>query len=225
MSRLKKGRRFNLGYALGELLLITLGIYLAFALNNWNESRKEGKLEQFYLNKLLTDVERDIAQLEWHLQIDSSHIAGARVLDALLAQGRSVDRDSLKSFLNAFNVNPSFRMADFSYRSLLQSGDYRILRSDSLRNELDRFYLELMPGVIITEEYYRNRLNEKYFPIKESVYMARSQEFINIDRLFDPVFRDNVYVLPAYIRQEMSQLELTLEAARQLSEGIRQQLR
>lgn len=222
--RNRRDKKFSWGGAFRELVLITLGIYLAFALNNWGESRKEREAETFYLSNLLADVDRSITQLEFHLRIDSSQLSGARVLDGLLAQGRRVDRDSLRNYLNAFNTNPRFRMNNYSYQSLLQSGDYRIIQSDSLRNQLDRFFLQLLQGVITTEGYYIDRLDAHYYPVKESVYMARSNEFVNIDRLFDPVFKDNVYVLPAYIRQEMSHLKVTLDAAYALKEQIKKQL-
>lgn len=224
MRSSRNNKRFSWVGALRELVLITMGIYLAFALNNWGESRKERDLEKFYLGNLLTDVDRSIVQLERHLRMDSFQLKGARALDGLLAQGRRADRDSLRDYLNSFNANPRFRTNDYSYRSLLQSGDYRIIRSDSLRNQLDQFFLELLEGVIITEDYYIDRLYKHYYPIKESVYMARSNEFINIDRLFDPVFKDNVFTLPAFIRQEMGQLEVTLDAAYLLKEQLERYL-
>lgn len=222
--RSSRNKKFSWGAALRELILITLGIYLAFALNNWGESRKERETESFYLGNLLADVDRSIRQLEYHLQMDSSQLSGALMLDALLAQGNRVDRDSLRNYLNSFNTNPRFRMNNYSYQSLLQSGDYRIIRSDSLRNQLDQFFLQLLVGVITTEGYYLDRLNEHYYPVKESVYVVRSNQFINLDRLFDPVFTDNVFVLPDYIRQEMRQLKVTLDAAYSLKEQIEKEL-
>ena len=220
MSRFRGEKKFSLRYAIGELVLITLGIYLAFAVNNWNEGRKELGLEQFYLTNLLADVERSIRQLERHQGLSTSQLEAAGILDGLLAQGSRVDRDSLRSYLNAFNTNPRFRVSNYSYQSLLQSGDYRIIRSDSLRNTLDRYFLELLPGVVTTEGYYLDRLDVHYYPVKESVYMARSNEFININRLFDPVFKDNVFALPAYIRQELSHIKAALEAGYALAEVV-----
>ncbi|GAB5523569.1 MAG: hypothetical protein Roseis2KO_14410 [Roseivirga sp.] len=222
--RNSSNKKFSWGAALRELILITLGIYLAFALNNWGESRKEREAEAFYLGNLLADVDRSISQLEYHLRIDSSQLSGAIMLDGLLAQGRNVDRDSLRNYLNSFNTNPRFRMNNFSYQSLLQSGDYRIIRSDGLRNQLDQFFLQYLEGVITTEGYYIDRLNDHYFPVKESVYVVRSNEFRNIDRLFDPGFKDHAYVLPDYIRQEMRQLKVTLDVAYALKEQIVKEL-
>ena len=220
MSRLRDGRKFSWRYAFGELILITLGIYLAFTVNNWSEARKEDKLEQFYLDNLLGDIDRCIQQLHWHRVLIETHRNGALGLDKLLAQGNKASQDSLTIYLNSFNVNPKFSIYNASYQSILQSGDYRVIENEDLRKDLDRFYLELMPGVVTVEGYYHERLDQHYFPVKESVYMARSQSFINKERLFDPIFRDNVFVLPAYIDQEERQLKQALEAAQEIKKLI-----
>jgi len=43
-------------YALGEIVLVVVGILIALSINNWNEDRKEGDLELEYLERILTDL-------------------------------------------------------------------------------------------------------------------------------------------------------------------------
>ncbi len=221
MTTNKNKKRLNQLFKLvTELALITLGIYLALFINNWNESKKEQELEQFYLNNLLTDVDRSISSLQRHWILDSVQLIGAKRLDQLLDEGHNVDMDSLRIYLNFFNTNPRFEIPNFSYQALLQSGDYQVIRNKELRHAMDEFFLDLLSGVVITEGYYIDRLNEYYFPVKETVYMAKSNSFINIERLFHPVFKENVYALPAYINQEMRQIKRALEASQKLRKDI-----
>jgi len=56
-------RRYLL-YALGEGTLVVLGIFIALQLNNWNETRKGRILEKTYLQRIIGDLEADIANLE-----------------------------------------------------------------------------------------------------------------------------------------------------------------
>lgn len=58
---LSEGKLKNyLAYALGEILLVMIGILLALQLNNWNEERKEQiKLDKI-LETVLIDFERDL---------------------------------------------------------------------------------------------------------------------------------------------------------------------
>ena len=201
---------------LRELFLLTLGIYLALVINNWNEDRKDRNAEQFYLTKVLEDVNRSIANLEFHLALNENQLQGAKRLDQLLDQGNLVNKDSLKIYLNSFNRNPRFQNANYSYQSLLQSGDYPLIKNRNLRTALDEFYLNDIPNVIITESYYLDRLHQHFFPVKEQVYLGKLDAFLEIERLFDPIFREHVFVLPPFIQQEMNQIKGALVAGRQL---------
>ncbi len=44
MSENKTGKYFK--YAIGEIVLVVLGILIALQINNWNEQRKQRKLEE-----------------------------------------------------------------------------------------------------------------------------------------------------------------------------------
>ena len=42
-------------YAIGEIILVVIGILIALQFNNWNESRKENILAKNYYKRLLSD--------------------------------------------------------------------------------------------------------------------------------------------------------------------------
>ena len=51
-----------LKYAIGEIVLVMIGILLALQVNNWNEVKKERKLEDEYLEKITLNIKDDINQ-------------------------------------------------------------------------------------------------------------------------------------------------------------------
>ena len=53
-----------LGYAIGEIALIIIGIMLALQLNNWNEDRKAQIEFEIYVDQLEADVRTAIANVE-----------------------------------------------------------------------------------------------------------------------------------------------------------------
>lgn len=53
-----------LTYALGEILLIVVGIMLALQLNNWNEDRKDQKAEMALLKSMRVVLENDRGLIE-----------------------------------------------------------------------------------------------------------------------------------------------------------------
>ena len=52
-----------LRYAVGEILLVVIGILIALQINNWNQNQKERKLENEYYCRLLEDAIQDKEQI------------------------------------------------------------------------------------------------------------------------------------------------------------------
>lgn len=50
-------------YAIGEILLVVIGILLALQINEWNNQRKDLNFEKQYLNRLLQDLYQDSVDL------------------------------------------------------------------------------------------------------------------------------------------------------------------
>ena len=54
-----KFRKYLL-YAIGEIVLVVIGILIALQINNWNEDRKERIVEKKIYENLLSDIKEDI---------------------------------------------------------------------------------------------------------------------------------------------------------------------
>ena len=65
MSENKTGRYFK--YAMGEIILVVIGILIALQINNWNERQKKGQLQNEYKSSLMIDYTKDTLQLNRHL--------------------------------------------------------------------------------------------------------------------------------------------------------------
>lgn len=50
-------------YAIGEIVLVVIGILIALSINNWNEEQKRGKLKNAYRNSLVNDLSLDTLML------------------------------------------------------------------------------------------------------------------------------------------------------------------
>ncbi len=64
-----------LRYAIGEIVLVVIGILIALSINNWNEYRKERLLEYGMLDKISENILEDIRQYERRVAGDSMIIA------------------------------------------------------------------------------------------------------------------------------------------------------
>jgi len=58
-----------LTYAIGEIILVVIGILIALSINNWNENRKNQNLVSIYKSELLNDLELDVYHFKYHLSL------------------------------------------------------------------------------------------------------------------------------------------------------------
>ena len=61
LEKNKTGKYFK--YAIGEIILVVIGILIALQINNWNESNKKNKLKTSYITSLIDDYTKDTIQL------------------------------------------------------------------------------------------------------------------------------------------------------------------
>ena len=53
-----------LKYAIGEILLVVIGILIALQINNWNEHRKIKNEERALLTDIITNLKRDSTSIQ-----------------------------------------------------------------------------------------------------------------------------------------------------------------
>ena len=126
-----------LTYAVGEILLIIIGIMLALQLNNWNEDRKAEVEFELYLAQLKGDVE--LAIREARFRVSSSERRRAQtitVLEQLLApEGQAVDSEAFERALDGLG---KFALRDFNlgfFGQLLEGNLDAISRDRALTHE------------------------------------------------------------------------------------------
>lgn len=130
-------------YAIGEIVLVVLGILIALQINNWNEERKSKILGNNYTKLVYKDLQNDILKIEGILKIlHNQYEAGIEVLTIIDAE-KPGTYDTIR--LN-YNINWVLTTGIFPDRGentwdgLKISGDQAIIRNDSLTGLLNAFY-------------------------------------------------------------------------------------
>ena len=83
-------------YAIGEIVLVVVGILIALQINTWNEERKERVLEKNYLESLLIDLNRDRIQLSWRIETLEWHV---KMRNYML---ENVEENDIEKFLDYY---------------------------------------------------------------------------------------------------------------------------
>jgi hypothetical protein len=123
-----------LKYALGEILLVMIGILLALQVNNWNEERKIQADEQQLLASLKTDLTISLKQIERKIYA-TNHIQYKDSTTLILIKERniSIDIDSLMNLLTGYNAPPTFDPESGTINEIINSGKSNIISNLDLR--------------------------------------------------------------------------------------------
>ncbi len=153
-------------YAIGEIILVVIGILIALQVNNWNENRKARDEERVLTESIKKDLKADVANLKYFLTImDSTY-------GILKNQSKTVNRisnnlDSLIHFVKNEIYIPVYTFNGFNnntYESMKTSGKLDVL-SEAIKPSL--YELSILQNTSFKE--HQGFLNDYYDEIENLV--------------------------------------------------------
>jgi hypothetical protein len=139
--------RLDWKYFVGELLIVTLGVFIALALDSWNDTRMELRLEDEILDRLISDIEADTTVFAtWSERLEDK-LAALDQVSATLSDPNSEIGDSL-SFLRAIVVGSQYGwdqpgLSRTTFDELVSSGSLGLIGDPRMRRQLvDYYYLD-----------------------------------------------------------------------------------
>jgi len=166
-----------LKYAIGEIVLVVIGILIALQINTWNDSKKEKREEELIIKNLNLEFQKNKKELQFFIHHHDSILDATKTIMSLIG----ADDDVLKSHnidsliaqsMDYWKYNPSQSVVS----DLVSSGKLNLISSSDLR-------------VLIFD--WSSKLDEKeeaYSTIDEIsqslflTYMTRQGSMKNIDR-------------------------------------------
>lgn len=134
ISENKLGR--YLMYALGEIILVVIGILIALQINNNNEEKKLRKQEIHYLENLKTDLKLNINELDKYIEVRNARIESAeKVLEHF--EGKPLtDLNDFAFHTTNIYIWQKFSQHDNTFQELVNSGNLALISNDSIKNGL-----------------------------------------------------------------------------------------
>lgn len=163
----KMGKYFK--YAIGEILLVVIGILIALQINNWNENKKQRAQELHYLKNIKTDLQMNIAHIDNY--IADREVAAknaAKILEHY--EGRPIgDFEVFASEAISIYTWRKFFQINNTFQELVNSGNLALISNDSIKNTL--LNMETLYKVMKDEESHFRYDSEKllYDPYFEKV--------------------------------------------------------
>jgi hypothetical protein len=169
-------------YAIGEILLVVIGILIALQINNANETAKLRKTELHLLQSLRLDLDKNIELLERLIDYDSNISNSNKIIIDVLKDENAVYHDSL-----AFHFGFALRTGEFNSQRLaydaIKLAGLNVITNVELRNTLVRLYDDDFANAESADAFYldyflqANAVYNKHFQTGATVFYKIPNDF------------------------------------------------
>jgi len=185
-----KVRRYLI-YAVGEILLVVIGILLALQINNWNESRKQDLAEQEFIEGVKYDLSQDRDYIQMIIQSAESKFRLLDVLEREIFFLYENDRPQLDSLVNTYFIaERTFYPISGSFESAVSGNELSKFENKAFTSAVTKIYnsgyARLKDNALETDSRWFSN-SKKYSRIR------RTESFPEMNSEQMKVFLDDIY--------------------------------
>jgi len=114
-------------YAIGEILLVMLGILLAFQVNNWNTKRIEKNTELGYYQNIKGQILDDLQVISGQMEDNISYLAQYELANQIIEANDRSKIDTLGYIVYSLIDYSDFDRQGNIYESMVNSGEIKLL--------------------------------------------------------------------------------------------------
>lgn len=174
--------------ALGEIVIVTIGILIAFSLDAWWDNRAMARQEQVHLRALASDFEQNVDALKGLVKLEED-VSSSSVKLLERSQGRAPDSNTPVDELmwRVFN-SARYEPVMGAYEALVNSAGLTLIRDDALRASLAQFAAQ------VSGRYAEAYSDESYFSFMREfggqVLLQEAKTAAERGRAFEELLRD-----------------------------------
>ena len=121
-------------YAVGEIVLVVIGILIALQINNWNNKRLDNEREAFLLQQINIEMTDNLRQFNnIQKRIKAISVAGSRIIEIFPLNSEKVQQEVFLNNFSEFLYCPTFDPYQGTIKSIINTGDLNLIQNDSLR--------------------------------------------------------------------------------------------
>ncbi len=143
MEQNKTGK--YLKYAIGEIILVVIGILIALSINNWNENRQKKNLEQDYLSEIKGNLIKDTLNINKTIAYNTKKTDSIVSTLALFEKGKQGKPyfDELRPKIAVLTDFKIFTPVRTGFDNMVTSEKIGLIRNKELRTKLSNYYSDL----------------------------------------------------------------------------------
>ena len=157
-------------YAVGEIVLVVIGILIALNINNWNQEIKTKKQEIKILAELKNDLKTNLNEIiETYNTTRSRQLSTVLILD-YFENNKTID-DSLKQAFENINMDGLFNIANTTFK-YIESEGINSLSNDTLRIRVTEMYERHLKNIVTRENRTWEIVNEELLPLMNERFIS-----------------------------------------------------
>ena len=189
-----------LKYAIGEILLVVIGILIALSINNWNSYRLLRQEEIKYYKNIKRQLIEDISVIQHNIDFNQLYYEQYQYAFGLIDKNDRSNLDTLgKIAINLLEYS-DFHQETNIYQTLVSSGEIKLLDNQNIIEGLQR----------LEENYiYINKIEDAHFAIIKIIYpelnkMIRfnTARIEKVDLIFEFEFQNHFTIASEIMREK-----------------------
>ncbi len=198
-----------------EILMIVVGINIALWFESWFQELQDAEVEAQYLADLRDDLLTDIENLDIVIRSGEEKLQQvARFIDLLPTIADLSPEEQAQAIYTPSSYQ-FFVPSDFTYRSMQESGDFRLLRNTEVKKSilrLDRRHKD----IAMIQKNYLQAMDDGYVPLMMNYFDIATMTVTDPTLLQDQLFR-NFFT---YTKQDTSTMVAMYRLTRSQSEEL-----
>lgn len=151
-----------LRYAVGEIVLVVIGILIALQINNWNEERQLRILASEYEERLINDIVLDTLGIHDALPIRLETIENIEAYFERFETGNTTLKKALEEAIKVKTELYRYRPVNYTFEDMKATGNLKLLSLRKQNALLKLFYYQNM-SLLVDE-----KLMESYYSAAEA---------------------------------------------------------
>jgi len=181
VSEGKTGKYFK--YAIGEIILVVIGILIALQINNWNELRKQKLVEIDILEGIRNDILKDTIDLNFNIRAYSRYIKSDSIVLNHLINKKDLNQNVVNKLIISMEADWFIILHDSHFQEAKLKG-LSIISDLNLRESISRLYEFDYRALILMENSSENYNHSKYVNKKLNQYLGFDSSGFIINKTF-----------------------------------------
>lgn len=125
-------------YAIGEIILVVIGILIALQINTWNNERISNRIVKQSLNRMKTDINKDIEDFEYNIKFYNSLEKRHDSIYNKLVNLKKGETMSFRPWI--LHVSGVISSNNQTYQEMINTGNFYSVDNKDLVNAISIYY-------------------------------------------------------------------------------------